>query len=51
MLQDFTACKRALEGDEETKFTFLLPIVPLAPEMSQMAGPPDSTGGCQRCLC
>jgi hypothetical protein len=38
-------------GDGQTKFSFPSPTVPRASEMSQMAGPPDSTGGCQRCLC
>jgi hypothetical protein len=38
-------------GDRQTKFSFPSPTVPCASEMSQMAGPPDSTGGCHRCLC
>jgi hypothetical protein len=32
-------------GDEETEFSFPSTTLPLAPEMSRMAGPPDSTGG------
>jgi hypothetical protein len=37
-------------GDEHTKFSFPQPILLLAPEMSLLTGPPDSTGGCQSVL-
>jgi hypothetical protein len=36
--------------DRQTKFSFPLPILILAPEMSLLTGPPDSTGGCQSAL-
>jgi hypothetical protein len=43
---------RSLEvpGDGSTKFSFPSPTLRLAPEMFRVAGPPDSTGGCQRSL-
>jgi hypothetical protein len=37
-------------GDGWTKFSFPSSILLLAPEMSLLAGPPDSTGGCQSAL-
>jgi len=37
-------------GDGQTKFSFPSPILLLAPEMSLLTGPPDSTGGCQSAL-
>jgi hypothetical protein len=37
-------------GDGYTKFSFPLPILLLAPEMSLLTGPSDSTGGCQSAL-
>jgi hypothetical protein len=37
-------------GDGQTKFSFPSPILLLAPEMSLLSGPPDSTGGCQSAL-
>jgi hypothetical protein len=37
-------------GDGFTKFSFPSSILLLAPEMSLLTGPPDSTGGCQSAL-
>jgi hypothetical protein len=36
--------------DGETNFSFPSPILLLAPEISLLTGPPDSTGGCQSAL-
>jgi hypothetical protein len=36
--------------DGQTKYLFTSPILLLAPEMSLLTGPPDSTGGCQSAL-
>jgi hypothetical protein len=38
-------------GDRDTKFSFPTSILILAPEMSLLTGPSDSTGGCHRCVC
>jgi hypothetical protein len=35
---------------DEYKFSFPSPILVLAPEVSLLTGPPDSTGGCQSSL-
>jgi hypothetical protein len=37
-------------GGGYTKFSFPSSILLLAPEMSLLTGPPDSTGGCQNAL-
>jgi hypothetical protein len=37
-------------GDIKTKFSFPSPILLLAPAMSLLTGPPDSTGDCKSAL-